>query len=228
MSMPVLRPCALALVVLCVAGCAVSQVPHPKTFPSTSQLNPKASEHWQTMADDIALQTRASIEARADLKGQPVYVVPAAKPTPFGTAFHNFIVTRLVHHGVPVSTGPEGPLVLDYQSQLVRHGSERLVYHPGTLTVLTGGLLVARNIAEHGLSPLGFAALGIGADIAASTLDGAIASKLELNVTTSVVANGRYVMRKSDIYYLDEADAALFIEPRSVPTREYKVIGASR
>jgi hypothetical protein len=208
-----------------VAGCA-SQVPHPKSFQSTSQqLVPKSAQHWQTMADDIATQTRAVL---GDARNEPVYVARSDKKTSFNSAFHDFLITRLMAQGVPVSVRPDGVLTLEYSTQLVRHGSERQIYVPGTLTALTGGLLVARNIVNHGISPVGFAALGIGADIAASMIDSAAVSNLELIVTTSVTSGGRYVVRKSDIYYLNQADASLFIEPRAVPTREYRVVGSGR
>ena len=224
--MQVSLPWTVALTVLFVAGCA-SQVPHPQSFPAATQLKPNASRHWETMADDVAIQTRFSWDKLGN-RTAPLYVAPASKRTAFGDAFHNFLVTRLVQHGLPVSNRPEGAFVVEYQTQLVRHGSERHVYVPGTLTFLTGGLLVARDIAMHGVSPLGFAALGIGADFGASLIDGATTSKLELIVTTSITANGRYVMRKGDVYYLDESDLALFMEPRSVPVREYRVLGSRK
>lgn len=210
---------------LLIVGCA-SQVPHPKSFKSTShQLVPKAAQHWQTMADDIATQTKAVL---GDTRNTRVYVARSDKRTSFNSAFHEFLITRLLAQGVPVAVDPRGALILDYSTQLVHHRSERRMYTPGTLTLLTGGLLVARDIANHGISPLGFAALGIGADVAASLLDSAEASNLELIVTTSVTADGRYIVRKSDIYYLDQADAGLFIEPRSIPMREYRVVGDGR
>ncbi len=217
----------VVLISLGVSGCA-SQVPHPKSYPVTTQLNPKASQHWDAMADDVVSQTRASIEKLGGLGNKPLYVAPTAIQTSFHQAFNNFLVTRLVNQGLPVSRRPEGAIVLEYRTQLVRHGSERNVYYPGTITALTAGLLVARDIGQHGLSPVGFAALGIGADVAASVLDSATPSKLELIVTTSMTADDRYVMRKSDVYYLDESDAALFSEPRIVPTREYRIVGGSK
>lgn len=217
---------ALLVLALAVSGCA-SQVPHAERFPPSSQLMPKASKHWETMADDIARQSKSSLERVAD-RSAPVYVARSPEQTVFSRAFHEFLVTRLVQHGIAVSQRPQGAVRLEYQSQLVRHGSERHVYYPGSITALTGGLLVARDIARHGISPLGFAALGIGTDIAASLIDGTQPTKLELIVTSSVVVDGRYVMRKSDVYYLDEADANLFTSPRQTPVREYRVVGAGR
>ena len=228
--MKALAVSATILIGLIVTGCS-SQVPYPKSFPSATQLKPKASQHWQVMADDVVTQTQVSIERTGYLNSRPLYVAPAAYRTAFGDAFNNFLITRLVNRGVPVSNRPEGAVVLEYQSQLVQHGSERNVYYPGTISALTGGLLVARNINLHGLTPAGAAVLGIGADVAASFLDGASTSKLELIVTTSITSEGRYVMRKSDVYYLDETDAALFTvfrEPWSVPTRKYGVLGDAK
>lgn len=213
---------ALALV-LC--SCA-SHVPHAQRFPTSTQLVPKAAKHWETMADDIAAQAKESLDRIAPGANRMVYVAQSAQRSAFSQAFHDFLVTRMVNRGIPVSRQQRGALRLEHQSRVVRHGSERWVYYPGTLTALTGGLLVARNIAEHGIGQVGFAALGIAADIAASHLDGTQPSQLELIVTTSIVDEGRYLMRKSDIYYLEEADAGLFAEPRVIPMKRYQVLGS--
>lgn len=210
---------------LALCGCA-SQVPHSQRFPASTQLLPKASKHWETMADDIAAQAKESLDRIAPGANRTVYVAQSAQRSVFSQAFHDFLVTRMVNRGIPVSRQPHGALRFEYQTRVVRHGSERSVYYPGTLTALTGGLLVARNIVEHGIGKPGIAALGIAADIAASHLDGTQPSKLELIVTASIVDEGRYLMHRSDIYYLDEADAGLFAEPpRDTPMKQYQVLG---
>ena len=52
----------------------------------------------------------------------------------------------------------------------------------------------------------------------------------ELIVTTSVANSARYLMRKTDVYYIDDADLSLFAKPiparPPTPTREYRVEGS--
>jgi hypothetical protein len=50
-------------------------------------------------------------------------------------------------------------------------------------------------------------------------------SKAELIVTTSVANTGRFLIPKTDVYYIDDADLSLFLEPPPTPTHAYRVQG---
>ncbi len=219
---------SLIAAALTAAGCA-SQVPVAQTYPVSYQKKAKASHHWDVLASDVVAQTEASLAKNDYLNGRLLYVMPAQEKTTFNKAFGNFLVSQLVNRGLPVSPSREGAVTVQYETQLVQHNSERPNYSPGMLTTLTAGVLVARDIALYapteaqmlgGLALVGLADLGFGHLAGGPT-------KTELIVTTSITADGRFVMRKSDIYYLEEADASLFVEPqRKAPVvKAWKVVG---
>ena len=41
-------------------------------------------------------------------------------------------------------------------------------------------------------------------------------------------ADGRFIMRATDVYYVKAADAGLFVRRGSPPLRKYSVVGAGR
>lgn len=216
------------LAALALAGCA-SQVPVAETYPVSYQKKAKASHHWDVMAADVVSQTEASLERNNYLSGRALYVAPSEEKTTFNRAFANFLTSQLVNRGLPVATRSEGAVMVQYETQLVRHNSDRPNYSPGMLTMLTAGVLVARDVALYatgeslylgGMAVIGAADLGFGHLAGGPT-------KTEVIVTTSIGDNGRYLMRKSDIYYLEDVDASLFVEApvRASPVREWKVVG---
>jgi hypothetical protein len=225
MKIPHATLIAFALV---TAGCA-SQVPVAETYPVSYQKKMKASHHWDVLAADVVAQTKASLKRNNYLDGRELYVVPAEQKTAFNRAFGNFLTSQLVNQGLPVSTKREGSVVVQYETQLVKHNSERPNYAPGMLTTLTAGVLVARDVALHasgeslylgGMALVGLADLGYGRLAGGPT-------KTEVIVTTSITDDGHYLARKSDVYYLEDVDASLFVEaPADVsPVKELKVVG---
>ena len=218
----------LIAVALTSAGCA-SQVPVAETYPVSYQKKAKASHHWDVLAADVVAQTEASLEKNNYLNGRVLHVMPPQEKTTFNKAFGNFLVTELVNRGLPVSPNREGAVTVRYETQLVQHNSDRPNYSPGMLTTLTAGVLVARDIALYastesqilgGLALVGLSDLGFGHLAGGPT-------KTELIVTTSITAEDRFVMRKSDIYYLEDVDASLFVEPpvKEFPVKTWKVVG---
>jgi hypothetical protein len=117
---------------------------------------------------------------------------------------------------------------------LVRHGSNRYAHLPGSLTVLTAGVWVFRDLAwsSSGALPASLLMAGL-ADWGMGYLAGG-ATPTELVVTTSILEDGRYVMRRSDIYYLEDTDLALFVDAKSRnfdvsaserPVKRWEVVG---
>lgn len=225
-----MRPFAVFPIAVILAGCA-SQVPIPSAHPISYQKKAMAAHHWDVLADDVSGQTAAALSGDSPLKQHPLYVAPARENTTFNRAFRDLLITRLVNRGFDVRTTKAGGLEVSYETQLVQHRSERQAYQPGTLTALAVGLLVARNVAVN-MTGDGQIAAGLGlvaaGDFGSSLAAGHPATKTELIVTTSISRDGRYLMRKSDIYYLEDADRPLFVEERSAPptaVRNWKVVG---
>lgn len=204
-------------------GCA-SPVPVAQNFPSSFQKVARTAHHWDVVAEDVVAQTTAAIEANPVLQKRGVFVPGPERSTAFNVAFRDFLINHMVSRGLPVSvckstqslgTGfaMEGSDVeVLYDARIIGHGANMPNYIPGTFTALASGVRVIHNISENMSSSSAWAA-GIGlaalADVAASNL--AVPTRTEVIVTTTITENNRYIMRKSDIYYVPDADAKLFM-----------------
>lgn len=207
-------------VVASLSGCGTAQIPYTQNHPESYQKVARAVSHWDILADDVAAQTMEKIGTQ-----KAIYVATPTETTDFNRAFHNFLITRMVNKGIPVSTQRNGAIEVQYEAQIVRHNSQRKAYRPGAITMLTAGMMVAYNVPSWAKPDQAAALLGGGAlaDLAVSA-DAGSPTKTELVVTTSVLEGGRYLVRTTDIYYLEPEDAQLF-KP-GTPDREFSVVGA--
>lgn len=212
------------LVVLLLGGCSTAQVPYTQNHPASYQKVARAASHWDILADDVAAQTVAAIGTQ-----KAIYVSAPTEATDFNRAFHNFLITRMVNKNIPVSNQKTGAVEVQYETQVVMHNSERRAYQSGTITALAAGLLVAYNVPHWHPESMKAAFLGAaaGADAAVST-DAGSPTKTELVVTTSAIEGGRYLVRKTDIYYIDPEDVPLFMhfEKQVTPVKEFSIVGA--
>ncbi|GAM10698.1 hypothetical protein OR1_02991 [Geobacter sp. OR-1] len=212
--------------ILLLSGCA-SQLPIPANYPISTQKKARAAHHWDVLADDIALQTQiAAYGKESAIRDKPVYVREMREATPFNKAFRNFLITRLVNRGLAVNDHPVGGTVeINYDTQIVRHASNRYTHIPGTVTALTAGLWVIHGMVESGAEALP-AALGVSAlmDWGLGHYAGG-ATHTELIVTTSIVTDNQYRLRSSSIYYIEEEDSDLFVEALERPIKRMEVVG---
>lgn len=215
----------VSILIVLLSGCGTAQVPYTSNHATSYQKVARATSHWDILADDVAAQTVAAIGTK-----KTIYVAEPTEATDFNRAFHNFLITRMVNKSIPVSSQKAGAIEVQYETQVVMHNSERRAYKPGTITMLAAGLMVAYNVpnwthsADRAAAFLGAAA---GADAAVST-DAGSPTKTELVVTTSAIEGGRYLVRKTDIYYIEPADVPLFMhmEKQGTPVKEFSVVGA--
>lgn len=208
-------------------GCA-SPAPVAQNFPVSYQKVARTAHHWDVVAEDVVAQTLQSIAEKPQLQGRGIFVAKG-RNTAFDTAFREFTITRLVASGASVgvckmdnkaSSGfsIDGPDVeIKYDTQLVRHGANIPDYQPGRYTLLTAGVAVIRNVILGGDSTTGV----IGGVALGEWLAGHVATQTntEIIVTTTISEHNRFVVRKSDIYYVPDADAQLFIQ--HVATRSH-------
>ncbi len=135
----------------------------------------------------------------------------------------------MVNQGLPVADSPQGAVEVSYETQVVHHASDRPYFVPGKLTALTGGVMVVRSLAVSSPSPWVVGGLGLGAAAALDVAAGHVAAptNTELIVTTSIVSDGMFVVRKTDVYYVEDEDVELFMakQPREIPIRDWKVVG---
>ncbi len=209
----------LLAVSILATGCA-SQVPLAENHPLTSQKKVKAAHHWDVIATDIAQETKAILSQGNSRANQPIFVAPSQESTAFTRAFHNFLVTRLVRQGFNVTEERAGALEVRYETQVVRHNSDRYAHRPGTLTALVAGILVGRNVHTWDATEKGLGALALAAGLDVGVGHAASVTKTELLVTTSMLDAGRYVMRKSDVYYIEDEDGSLYQQ-----IKEWRIVG---
>lgn len=197
---------------LLAAGCA-SQVPLATNHPISTQKKAKAVHHWDVLADDVTTQTIQAMRKSGVAEGTPLYVEMPADNSTFAKAFRTLLITRMVGRGLPVTNEKiPGAIGLEYETQLVRHNSSRYAHVPGTFTTLGAGIWVIRDMII-GSTPAMPAGLAVGAlaDYGAGHFAGG-ATPTELLITSSMAVDKKYVMRKSDIYYIEDADVSLFVD----------------
>lgn len=232
---------SLTSVVLGLYGCA-SPAPVAENFPVSYQKVARTAQHWEVVANDIVAQTVVSIEANPVLQKRPVFVPRAYGATTFDYSFRDFLINHMVNRGVPVNVCKSTPsskpgfdmegreVEIQYEARIISHHATIPKYRPGVLTALGAGVAVVYDMATH--APIGnetgiAAALGIGA--AADAIAGSWTSptNTELVVTTTIAENNRFIFRRSDIYYVPDADASLFfkrVSQRSICPEENKLV----
>ena len=205
-----------------LVGCASSPIPVSANFPLTVEPKVRSAGHWGMLSNDVVKQTLDSL-GKLGVSGN-LYVSLPANATEFDKAFQQFLITDLVKSGRVVQQFPDRALEVSYQTQVVRHNSPRPHFIPGRFTMITTGLYAAYGL---GLAPVGDKLAGglafaAGADYMASEYSGG-PTATELILTTTIAQGGRYLVRKTDIYYIEEADTSLLQYRAPAPT--WKVVG---
>jgi hypothetical protein len=199
----------LGLVALLLfVGC--SRIPQPQGFPYSDQRKMQAAHHWNVLANDVANRINNEL-IRQHYLSTPIYVRHSSRPdirtpgetSPFDEAFNDLLTTQLVNFGVCTLVAPaEAALVVDYKVQVVYHRASRYQWpQPGVITALTAGVLVLRDASTE--------LLALAAAAAADTLNATsvVNGHYEIVITTSITDKNKYVMRTSDIYYINDADS---------------------
>lgn len=204
-------------------GCA-SPVPVADTFPLTYQKVARTAHHWDVVANDVVAQTAAALASNPQLQGRGVFVPSSPRGSAFDTAFRNFMINHLVERGLRVSVceirpassagfESEAPDVdVRYETQIIGHGADMSRYRPGLFTALASGVAVIRNADAAELTRGDRNAAGIALGALADWGLGHVANPThtELVVTTTIAEHNRFILRRSDIYYVPDADASLF------------------
>jgi len=212
-----------------VTGCSqLAGVPNADSFPDASLKKAKSAEHWNVIAGDVAAQT-AGLKDRPELKARSLYVSPSGDNSDFSKGFQSMLITRLVNSGLPVATKAAGSVEVKYEAQVVRHLAGQGDYQPGSIAALAGGIFVARQINVSNASLTTKAAqttaLIAGADLLAANIRLHSATNTEVIITTSVIDNDRYLLRKTDVYYVEDAEGVMFEPPFRPQTKVMGVTG---
>lgn len=222
---------ALVAGVATLVGCSTSPLPVPENFPLTMQSKVRSAGHWNLLAKDVVAQTIGSLN-KANLEKSNLYVALPPNSSSFDKAFYQFLVTELVKNGLVVVQNPGAALELNYQTQVVNHKGPRPQFAPGKYSMIAAGLIAMYSLRlEHFDTKLaggwGFAAAGD----ALSSMDADGPTHTELILTTTVVGDGRYLVRKTDVYYIEEVDQNLMLPlppapPAPLAPKTMNVVGS--
>ena len=198
-----------------MVGCANrAPIPLAENFELTVQPKVRSAGHWELVSRDVVSQTLATLDKAGVAPGTPVHVALPSNPSAFDVGFRDFLITKLVQSGAVVQQMPGQTLDVTYHAQLVRHNSERPHFIPGQFTMLAAGLMAAYGLRHEHLDAqaLGVLGLAVAADYGASINSGG-PTNTEMILTTTVARGGQYIARKTDVYYLENADTPLFMRP---------------
>jgi hypothetical protein len=203
-----LKQLALGAGAALLVGCASSPIPVSANFPLTVEPKVRSAGHWNLLSNDVVKQTLDSL-GKLGVSGN-LYVSLPPNATTFDRAFQQFLITDLVKSGRVVQQYPDKALEVSYQTQIVRHNSPRPNFLPGRFTMITAGLYAAYGLSFNpvGDKMAGGLAFAGAADYIASESSGG-PTATELILTTTIASGGRYLVRKTDIYYVEEADTTL-------------------
>ena len=205
----------LAGAVATMVGCANrAPIPLAENFELTVQPKVRSAGHWELVSRDVVAQTLATLDKAGVAPGTPLHVALPPNPSAFDVGFRDFLITKLVQSGATVQQMPGPTLDVTYHAQVVRHNSERPHFIPGQFTMITAGLMAAYGLRHEHLDAqmLGALGLAVAADYGASVNSGG-PTNTEMILTTTVARGGQYLARKTDVYYLENADTPLFMRP---------------
>ena len=205
----------LAGAVATMVGCANrAPIPLAENFELTVQPKVRSAGHWELVSRDVVAQTLATLDKAGVAPGTPLHVALPPNPSAFDVGFRDFLITKLVQSGATVQQMPGQTPDVTYHAQVVRHNSERPHFIPGQFTMITAGLMAAYGLRHEHLDAqmLGALGLAVAADYGASVNSGG-PTNTEMILTTTVARGGQYLARKTDVYYLENADTPLFMRP---------------
>lgn len=230
-----LRAIIGVVILLAVAGCSASPLPVGRnnlTDQEFTQEILRGVQHWNLLARETVDGVLACVEGHVvlneeterydpvcaqdtiGLAGRPFYVELVDTATPFGRAFHEFLTTALVERGHTVSHAPEGSLIVRSRMRFVpRDGSVSVDSVPGSYALLGTGIWALEDT-----NLLRMLALGTLVDSYVVANDGGGAQVI---VTTSLMDGDRFVMRRSNGYYIDNADFAHYAS--NSPTADLRI-----
>lgn len=203
---------ALAAALL-TAACATpySDAPLATNFPTSRQQTLQAAAHWGVIAEDMAEELASSLPDKA-----PLYLRPGADETPFERAFVHQLANSLMEEGHPIMTAAGTALVIDVDTQVVAFSPDRPRYrHAGTATAIASGVWALHDVVLNSArGPLFAGMLALGAWDAhyayrTKFIKGAT-PQTEIIVHASVSDARRYLARKTSVYYVADADGALY------------------
>lgn len=109
---------------------------------------------------------------------------------------------------------PHGATEVDVDVQVVRFSPNRPQYRFVSVTALGAGILALHEVAEHSPTAAGFLAAGAfdAATWYASKFASGPTPQYEIIVTVSASDADKYLVRTTNVYYVDDRDAHLYYD----------------
>lgn len=194
-----------------------SQIPVPASYPLNSQQVMQAAHHWDVFAERIAQGLAQAYESFYPEGSVSVYVAPGGV-TPFAKAFYQLLTTQLVQHGIPLATGPEGNIVVDYETQVIHHRRQLIRTSAGYRRTVESDVLQRKNESgRYDKVPL------VNED---SAYYAEHAKKTEMLVTCTFVHNGAIVYRDTGIFYVNPSELPHYVpstQSEPLPLKYYRL-----
>ena len=210
-----------------LVGCGTSiHLPDFSDFsnnPTAVERKTTAAERWKMLVEDVAKQTLTSM-VKLGLSGDLYVALPPAA-SGFDREFQQLLIAELLKNGQPILQYPnDQTLQIVYQTRLVGRNSPNAGYIPeGFMQVGTG--LSANydsvDLASHEQALTNSSLAGSATLIRTQNPDMPPATELTLH--TSFFAGGRYLMRKTDVYYVESVDPS-FMQYKA-HSKVLKVVG---
>ena len=214
---------------LMVVGCATGGCTRGPGAFFSGQLEIDSAGQWNVLANHVADRVNRELIEQNHLDSS-VYVRRVCG-TPgkcggegtfaFDEGFSDLLTSQLVNFGIPTTTSPEhANLTLEYKVQMVYNSSGFGAWtwpKPGGLIVLAAGIVVLQN------APIELVTAAAAAEIYRNNQGPG--GHYEVIITTSILEKNRYLMRSSDIYYLNTSDLWHF-QP-STPAKEIQLTGSN-
>ena len=224
--------------------CSCSNVPKPASYPLSFQQKMQAVHHWDVLAEDVAKGVKLTLQKKhPELLGKPIYLEPHERST-FGEVFGTLLTTQLFNLKWPEKNesnqkiklpmkNEKDFLKLEYGTQIVKHRAKRFTspLYPGEpllLTALGHGIYKAFSANSDALGL--FAAAGAVEVINDIEFEWGV-PHYEIVITTQLTKTNTnndtdVIYRKSDIYYIQDADFWHYSESKEkeMPIKNYTCV----
>jgi len=147
--------------VFALSGCGSAPIPLAQNFELTSQYKVRSAGHWELLSRDVVAQTRVTLEKAGYAPSTPLHVAAPPQSSAFDLGFRDFLITELVQGGATVQQNPGAVLEVTYNTQVVRHNSDRPHFIPGQFTMLAAGVMAAYGLRHEHLDTQLLATLGL-------------------------------------------------------------------
>ena len=225
-----------ATIGLGIVGCtSYDGRPMVSTYSPPPEHKLKSITHWDIIANDVATQIQDTLQPPQPpesvdkpvnsqppkpISHQAVYI-SSPSSTDFDKVFSSQLKSSLLAKGFDVRTSPKDALVINFKVNSVYHVPTKRSsdYVPGTLTALAGGVLVIRDAALYNPTTSGLVATTLGiagaVDLYALWVEMNKRPNTEIALTTSAEVGDKYIIHRTDSYYIDTVDTGLFTVSKS-------------